>query len=74
VGGMIMLLTMAKPGEVNYIKKITGKDQIRKFLATLGFVEGEKVTVVSENGGNMIINIKETRVALDKRLVNRIYV
>ncbi|HHW66320.1 MAG: ferrous iron transport protein [Epulopiscium sp.] len=69
-----MLLTMAKPGEVNYIKKITGKDQIRKFLATLGFVEGEKVTVVSENGGNMIINIKETRVALDKRLVNRIYV
>jgi ferrous iron transport protein A len=71
---MIMLLTMAKPGEVNYIKKITGKDQIRKFLATLGFVEGEKVTVVSENGGNMIINIKETRVALDKRLVNRIYV
>jgi len=69
-----MLLTMAKLGEVNYIKKITGKDQIRKFLATLGFVEGEKVTVVSENGGNMIINIKETRVALDKRLVNRIYV
>ncbi|NLK97367.1 FeoA family protein [Defluviitalea saccharophila] len=69
-----MLLTMAKPGETNYIKKITGKDQVRKFLGSLGFVEGESVTVVSEIGGNMIINIKETRVALDKRLVNRIYV
>lgn len=69
-----MLLTMAKPGETNYIKKITGKDQVRKFLGSLGFVEGESVTVVSEIGGNMIITIKDTRVALDKKLVNRIYV
>ncbi|NLM12500.1 MAG: ferrous iron transport protein A [Epulopiscium sp.] len=69
-----MLLTMAKPGETNYIKKITGKDQVRKFLGSLGFVEGESVTVVSEIGGNMIITIKDTRVALDKKLVNSIYV
>lgn len=69
-----MLLTMVKPGETNYIKKITGKDQVRKFLGSLGFVEGESVTVVSEIGGNMIITIKDTRVALDKKLVNRIYV
>ncbi|WP_058485565.1 FeoA family protein [Defluviitalea phaphyphila] len=69
-----MLLTMAKHGEENYIKKITGKDEVRKFLGSLGFVEGEKVKVVSEMGGNVILNIKNTRVALDKSMANRIYI
>ncbi len=70
----MMPLTMAKNGETNIIQKITGKDEVRQHLATLGFVVGESVTVVSEIGGNMILNIKDTRVALDKSMTNRIMV
>ncbi|WP_085831899.1 FeoA family protein [Clostridium merdae] len=69
-----MPLTMAKAGERNLIKKVTGKDEVRRFLASLGFVEGESVTVVSEIAGNMILNIKDTRVALDKTMANRIMI
>ncbi|WP_101697370.1 FeoA family protein [Clostridium minihomine] len=69
-----MPLTMAKAGEKNLIKRITGKDEVRRFLATLGFVEGETVTVISEISGNMILNIKDTRVALDKTMANRIMI
>lgn len=69
-----MPLTMAKAGERNLIKKVTGKDEVRRFLASLGFVEGESVTVVSEIAGNMILNIKDTRVALDKSMANRIMI
>lgn len=69
-----MPLTMAKAGESNLIKKVTGKDEVRRFLASLGFVEGESVTVVSEIAGNMILNIKDTRVALDKTMANRIMI
>lgn len=69
-----MPLTMAKAGEKNLIKRVTGKDEVRRFLATLGFVEGESVTVVSEIAGNMILNIKDTRVALDKSMANRIMI
>lgn len=69
-----MPLTMAKAGEMNFIKKITGKDDTRRFLKNLGFVEGESVTVISEIAGNMILNIKDTRVALDKSIANRIMV
>jgi len=69
-----MPLTIAKTGETNYIKKITGQDDVRQRLAELGFVVGECVTVVSEIGGNMILSIKGTRVALDKSMANRIMV
>ena len=69
-----MPLAMAKTGEKNYIKKITGKDEVRQHLATLGFVVGECVTVVSELAGNLILNVKDTRVALDKSMANRIIV
>jgi len=69
-----MLLTMARPGEENTIKKITGKDDTRRFLATLGFVEGEAVTVISELTGNMILNIKNSRIALDRSMANRIII
>ena len=67
-------LTMAKNGETNIIQKITGKDDVRQHLATLGFVVGATVTVVSEIDGNMILNVKDTRVALDKSMTNRIMV
>ncbi len=69
-----MPLSMLGIGQTNSIKKVTGKDDIRKFLANLGFVEGAEVTIVSELSGNMILNVKDTRVALDKRMVNRIMV
>ena len=69
-----MPLTMSKDGERNLIKRVTGKDEVRRFLASLGFVEGESVTVVSEIAGNMILNIKDTRVALDKSMANRIMI
>lgn len=70
----MMPLTMAKPGDVNYICKITGKDEVRQHLAELGFVVGERVTVVSEIGGNMILSIKDSRIALDKGMANRIII
>ena len=70
----MMPLTMAQSGETNHIKKITGKDEVRQHLAELGFVVGESVTVVSENGGNMILSVKGARVALGKSLANRILV
>lgn len=70
----MMPLTIARSGETNYIKKITGQDDVRQRLAELGFVVGECVTVVSEIGGNMILSIKGTRVALDKSMTNRIMV
>lgn len=69
-----MPLTMIKIGESSAIKKIMGKDEIRNFLATLGFVEGAEVTVVSQLAGNMILNIKDTRVAIDNSMAKRILV
>ena len=69
-----MPLTMARRGEKNQIKRITGKDETSRFLASLGFVEGECVTIVNEIAGNVILNIKDTRVALDKSMANRIMI
>lgn len=67
-------LTMANCGEKNRIFKIMGKDNVRRHLAELGFVVGECVTVVSENGGNMILSIGDSRIALDKSMAKRIIV
>ena len=69
-----MPLTMARSGSSNLIKKISGKDETRRFLENLGFVEGANVTVISEIGGNVIISVKNTRVALDKSMAKRIMV
>ena len=70
----MMPLTMARPGETVVIRKITGRDEVRQRLAELGFVVGETVVVVSELGGNLILNVKESRVALDKTMAMRIMV
>ena len=67
-----MPLTMAPVGVQSRILKITGRDETRKFLEKLGFVVGGSVTVVSELGGNMIVNVKDARVAIDKAMANRI--
>ena len=69
-----MPLTMVKTGEENTIKKVGGKEETRKFLEKLGFVTGAAVTVVSEIGGNMIVNIKDSRVAIGKDMANNIMV
>lgn len=69
-----MPLTMAIAGSENTVKKVTGKDETRRFLKSLGFVEGERVTVVSEMGGNLIVNVKESRIALSKNMAGRIIV
>lgn len=70
----MMPLTMVKAGEPNIIKKIGGKEETRKFLENLGFVTGGVVTVVSEIGGNLIVNVKDSRVAIGKDMANRIMV
>ena len=72
---VIMLpLTMASQGEPMTIKKIGGKQETKKFLETLGFVVGGTVTVVSEINGNMIVNVKDSRVAIGKDMANKIMV
>lgn len=69
-----MPLTLAVSGETNTVKKIKGKDEIRRFLESLGFVEGGTVTVISKLGGNLIVNVKDARVALSKAMASRILV
>lgn len=69
-----MPLTFAKAGEPASIKKIGGKEDTRQFLENLGFVTGAAVTVVSTVGGNLIVNIKESRIAIGKDMANRIMV
>lgn len=69
-----MPLTMAKPGDSVTIKKITGKDDTIRFLNCLGFIEGHAVTVISSIAGNLILKVKDTRVALDRQLSSRIVV
>ena len=70
----MMPLSMVKPGETNTIKKVGGKEETRKFLENLGFVTGGEVTVVSEIEGNLIVNVKDSRVAIGKEMANRIMV
>ena len=71
---MSMPLTMVPTGEPNVIKKIGGKEETRRFLENLGSVTGGMVTVVSEIGGNMIVNVKDSRVAIGKDMANKILV
>ena len=70
----MMPLSMVKPGETNTIKKVGGKEETRKFLENLGFVTGGEVTVVSEIEGNLIVNVKDSRVAIGNDMANRIMV
>ena len=70
----MMPLTMAKTGDTVTIMRITGKDEVRQHLAELGFVVGTGITVVNEMGGNLILQVKDSRVALDKTMANRIMI
>lgn len=67
-------LSMAKAGETVTIRKITGRDEVRQHLAELGFVVDGEITVVSEIGGNLILQVKDSRVALDRSMASRIMI
>ena len=69
-----MPLTLANTGEENIIKKVGGNPDTRKFLENLGFVAGSAVTVVSEIAGNVIVNVKDSRVAVSKEMACKIMV
>ena len=64
-----MPLSMVSEGEKNIIKKVGGREDVRRFLESLGFV-----TVVSKNGGNVIVNVKASRIAVSQEMANRIMV
>lgn len=65
-------LSMMRPGETARILSVRGKDDTRRFLQSLGFVEDAEVSVVSELGGNVIVQIKDARVAVSKAMASRI--
>ncbi len=65
---------MVKEGELSTIKKIGGKEETRKFLESLGFVAGSTVIVISQVGGNIIVNVKDSRIAIGMDMANKIIV
>ena len=69
-----MPLTMMKNGEECSIKKVGGKEDVRRYLESLGFVNGSIVKMVSVMNGNVIVNIKESRIAISKEMANKIMV
>ncbi|MBC5786493.1 MULTISPECIES: FeoA family protein [Clostridiaceae] len=70
----MMPLTMVEPGKPISIQRIGGKEEIKRFLENLGFVVGSDVTIISKIGGNVIVNIKNSRVAISKEMANKIMV
>jgi len=69
-----MPLTMAETGREIQIKRIGGKDETKRFLESLGFVIGGLIMIVSEMNGNLIVKIKDSRVAISKEMANKIMV
>lgn len=69
-----MPLTFLKPGESSLITRIGGKPETRQFLEGLGFVVGTPVTVISEMSGNIIVHIRDTRVAISREMAAKISV
>lgn len=70
----MMPLMLAENGEENIIKKVGGTPEVKKHLEDLGFVPGGTVTVVSTIGGNLIVSIKDSRVAISKEMASKIMV
>ena len=69
-----MPLTMARSGEINYRKRVGGNEETKRHLETLGFVVGGAVTVISSLNGNLIVNVKDSRVAISREMANKIMV
>jgi ferrous iron transport protein A len=70
----MMPLSLAEVGEVNVIKKVSGRPEIKQHLENMGFVVGSNVTVISEVQGNIIVNVKNVRVAIGKDMANKIMI
>ena len=70
----MMPLSMTKTGEPNTIKKIGGREETKKFLENLGFVAGTEITVVSSIGGNLIVNVKDSRIAVNEDMARHIVI
>lgn len=70
----MMPLSLADMGEENIIKKVGGTPEMRSHLADLGFVAGGTVTVITTMGGNLIVNIKNSRVAISREMANKIMI
>jgi len=70
----MMPLTFADIGEVSVIKKMGGNAEVKKHLEDLGFVVGGTVSVICSNGGNLIVNVKESRVAVSKEMASKIMI
>lgn len=71
---MMMPITFAKIGEENIIKRVGGLPEVKKHLENLGFVAGGSVTVINTIGGNLIVNVKETRVAVSREMAQKIMI
>lgn len=69
-----MLLLKAKVGETFNIHRVEGKEKVKKFLFTLGCFEGEEITLISKLAGNYIVNIKDSRYALDESMAKSIVI
>ena len=69
-----MPLTLAAVGEENIIKRIWGKQEVKAHLENLGFVVGGAVTVINTIGGNVIVNVKESRIAVSKEMAQKIMI
>lgn len=67
-------LTMANHNQMHTIAALHGKEETRRFLANMGFVEGSAISIVSELDGNLIVNVKDARVALSKTMASKIYI
>jgi ferrous iron transport protein A len=73
-GAEMMPLTLAEVGEENIIKKIGGKQEVKAHLENLGFVVGGAVTIINTMGGNVIVNVKESRIAISKEMAQKIMI
>lgn len=70
----MMPLTLAKPGEENTVRKIGGSPEVKKHLENLGFVPGSNAIVVTEMAGNLVVKVKEARVAVSRELAQKIMI
>ena len=70
----MMPLRLADPGEPNIIKRVGGSPEVKKHLEDLGFIAGGEVSIISMIGGNIIVNVKESRVAISEEMANKIFI
>ena len=69
-----MPLSFAKVGESNIIKKISGNDEVRRHLENLGFVVGSDVSIITRLAGNVIVRVKDSRIAINEDMACRIMI